>query len=351
MPISREIISGRRSVSTPVFGGSSAGQLNQGRIANPNHTPKPNKRRSFSTVVHLADEDGIVSPAVAGCSQTGVVTVYNLSGSIRWSASILSGTRDNHDITFDSVGGIWARNGDGLQLVHTDAQGNILSDTAIGSIYSSGSQPAIDHGPNGVAYSNQLSVAGVATPTVLATGPSGDLLSTAFNTAVAPQIGITAAGKIVGWGGSNFWVWDIDGTLLVNGDYGSIVPGTETFQAAAVSPTGDYLHFWVYSHFYSSVYSGRVNLTTGVVSSGTDTLLSSVTAAWCTPAGTPVFGTNSLAGLPGSSFPSSIRKIDGGVNSIVVAAGKIELWRYALGNYSLAWSTSTDTISCAYFAG
>lgn len=290
--------------------------------------------------------------AVAGCTNTGIVTVYEIDGSVRWSKTLLTSTSVNHDICFDASGGIWARNGDGSQLVHTDPTGIILTDVDIGSVSGQPSAPAIAFSAGGLAYCNQPDAISDS-PYQVAVAASGPLLTPGGVFHLTEQhIGITTAGKVAAWDSDRYGIWSADGTLEYYGDWGNVVLGFSNLEAAAVSPTGDYLYWLAYSTTHSKVYIGTVNLNTGVVSGGTDTLLTNVTAAWCTPSGTPYYGATSLSILPSSSFPSNIYKISGGTNRIVVAAGsKLELWTFALGNYSRNWTKSVSSVSCDYFRG
>lgn len=283
--------------------------------------------------------------AVAGITSAGVVTVYELWGDTRWSADLLSTTSTQHDITFDGVGGIWARSGDGLQLVHTDASGNILTDDVIGSpiASSSGGLPLIDYSAAGLAYCNLLTTPGLVTPAVVAHGPTGDLLGAPSVSSSPDYIGVTTGGRVCGVDAITgyYFVWETDGTLLYSGNAASIATGFTGVPQIAVSPTGNLLHIFANSSFTGTVIRGSVNLATGVLGSNGDTLEPVVTWATCSPAGVLSFGT-----LPPSGTGTAVKAVAKTEATAYACSTRLE-WTYSGGNMV----RNDFSVSCSAFDG
>lgn len=279
--------------------------------------------------------------AVAGIRRNGSVTVYELDGTVRWTSQLLSTTSANHDVTFDSRGGVWARSGDGTQLVHADPTGVIVSDEVIGSPLSAALLPAIDHTSAGIAYCNFISNSPLADEA--ANGPTGAL----YLPLAQPQpmcIGITKLGIVVGWGGfgGNIYVWENDGTFVyqLNTQYVGV---SSQFSCAAVDPVSNILHVIVFSTLTNTYWTGQVNLSNGDLSTGDDTLLPIASSMCAHHLGTPgglIYRSTSFGNVTG------LRKIDHTVGGLCcVAAGVLE---FSSNGISAEWTNHDSTwASCA----
>jgi hypothetical protein len=210
-------------------------------------------------------DDCVPAPkgAMAGITSTGVVTVYELDGTLRWQAQVLDAIGTEYglanDITFDAVGGIWARRGDGMQLVHTDPTGIIVSNVELDSL-TTGRQPTIASLNGTLVYvSFPASFPGgfPRVPTEVARGPNGALLSGVVQIS-ASSVGIAYSGRIAGWGGHGVcYVWDIDGTLLYE-----LGVGGETIISGTVDPVQGLVYLLTPTGFWTlNMQSGAQDFT------------------------------------------------------------------------------------------
>jgi hypothetical protein len=286
--------------------------------------------------------DGVKSRyAYAGVDPTGVVTVYERDGAIRWSATLLSGAyladlgdpaRHFHDLCFDDDAGIWIRGGNQDQLVHANAFGTITSDTAIGgTIYSSlGVLPCIAFSDAGLCYANQLNGSGDPPPKIVAHGPSGDLDTGVTSGFGSGWTGISDTGIVVTISQDEWYAWNTDGSVRFNG---SIV-GTDilTIEVASISRAGNF--FCVFGrNFGGDWYRDTYSIATGARTDST--LLSGVTSVTAAHELTGYKETpNGVAGLV---------KVDKGL--IFCAAGFLE-WQRSSGAYV---SLPGSAVSCAGF--